>query len=152
MFAAVGLVVLMLMVFGGFAITGGNLGPVSCTRFPHEMLIIGGAALGSHDRIGNSMRRPEAARRRTREDVQGAAIQEAGLSRRIFLVSTLMKMMRTDGPVALESPHRGPESPPSVFTQYPSCSRTIRSSTSSATRCASSSSPPARSIRMRSRR
>jgi chemotaxis protein MotA len=34
------------MVFGGFAITGGALGPVM-HAVPHEMLIIGGAALGA---------------------------------------------------------------------------------------------------------
>lgn len=46
MFPVVGIVVLLLLVFGGFALTGGNLGPVM-HALPHEMLIIGGAALGS---------------------------------------------------------------------------------------------------------
>ena len=45
MFPAIGLVVLIAMVFGGFAITGGALGPV-LHALPHEMLIIGGAAAG----------------------------------------------------------------------------------------------------------
>ena len=45
MFVAIGLVVLLVMVFGGFAITGGALGPVM-HALPHEMLIIGGAAVG----------------------------------------------------------------------------------------------------------
>ena len=45
MFVAIGLVVLLLMVFGGFAFTGGALGPVM-HAIPHEMLIIGGAAAG----------------------------------------------------------------------------------------------------------
>src|SRR3546814_13659932 len=52
MFPVVGIVVLLLLVFGGFALTGGNLGPVM-HALPHEMLIIGGAALGSLI-IGNS--------------------------------------------------------------------------------------------------
>ena len=43
MFPAIGFVVLLVMVFGGFAITGGALGPVM-EAIPHEMLIIGGAA------------------------------------------------------------------------------------------------------------
>lgn len=52
MFPVIGIVVLILLVFGGFALTGGNLGPV-LHALPHEMLIIGGAALGSLI-IGNS--------------------------------------------------------------------------------------------------
>ena len=52
MFPAIGLVVLLAMVFGGFAITGGALGPVM-EAIPHEMLIIGGAAAGALI-IGNS--------------------------------------------------------------------------------------------------
>ena len=48
MFAGIGLVILLAMVFGGFAITGGDLEPVF-HAIPHEMLIIGGA-LRSHGR------------------------------------------------------------------------------------------------------
>ena len=46
MFAAIGIVILLVMVFGGFALTGGALGPVM-EAVPHEMLIIGGAAIGA---------------------------------------------------------------------------------------------------------
>ena len=53
MFAAAGIVILLLMVFGGFALTGGALGPVM-HAVPHEMLIIGGAAIGALV-AGNSM-------------------------------------------------------------------------------------------------
>ncbi len=52
MFAIVGIIVLIVMVFGGFVFTGGNLGPV-LEALPHEMLIIGGAGVGSLI-IGNS--------------------------------------------------------------------------------------------------
>ena len=52
MFPVVGIVVLILLVFGGFALTGGNLGPVM-HALPHEMLIIGGACMGALI-IGNS--------------------------------------------------------------------------------------------------
>ena len=38
MFPAIGFVVLIAMVFGGFALTGGALGPV-LHALPHEMLI-----------------------------------------------------------------------------------------------------------------
>ncbi|RZM20756.1 MAG: flagellar motor stator protein MotA, partial [Sphingomonas sp.] len=52
MFPIIGIVVLLVMVFGGFAFTGGALGPV-LEAIPHEMLIIGGAAAGALI-IGNS--------------------------------------------------------------------------------------------------
>jgi chemotaxis protein MotA len=52
MFPAIGFVVLIAMVFGGFALTGGALEPV-LHALPHEMLIIGGAAVGALI-IGNS--------------------------------------------------------------------------------------------------
>jgi flagellar motor component MotA len=52
MFPVVGLIVLIVLVFGGFALTGGNLEPV-LHAMPHEMLIIGGAAVGALI-IGNS--------------------------------------------------------------------------------------------------
>jgi len=52
MFPAIGLVVLLAMVFGGFVFTGGSLGPV-LEAIPHEMLIIGGAGAGALI-IGNS--------------------------------------------------------------------------------------------------
>ena len=52
MFPAIGLVVLLVMVFGGFAFTGGALGPVM-EAIPHELIIIGGAAVGALI-IGNS--------------------------------------------------------------------------------------------------
>ena len=54
MFPVIGLVVLLGMVFGGFVFTGGALGPV-LEAIPHEMLIIGGAAIGALI-IGNSMK------------------------------------------------------------------------------------------------
>ena len=44
MYAAIGMVILLVMVFGGFAVTGGALGPVM-EAIPHEMLIILGAAI-----------------------------------------------------------------------------------------------------------
>ncbi len=46
MYAIAGIVILIVMLFGGFAITGGALGPVM-EAIPHEMLIIMGAALGA---------------------------------------------------------------------------------------------------------
>ena len=102
MFAAIGLVVLLGMVFGGFAITGGDLEPV-LHAVPHEMLIIGGAAIGAVI-AGNSMKEIKQFGGGFAKVFKGPTYKKKDFLDVIFLVSALMKMLRTDGPVALE-PH-----------------------------------------------
>ncbi|MDP1576343.1 MAG: flagellar motor stator protein MotA, partial [Cypionkella sp.] len=46
MFGIIGIVVILVMVFGGFVIHGGHLAPIM-EALPFEMIMIGGAALGS---------------------------------------------------------------------------------------------------------
>lgn len=116
MFAAIGLVVLLAMVFGGFALTGGDLGPVM-HAIPHEMLIIGGAALGAVI-AGNSMKELKAFGGGFVKVFKGPAYKKKDFLDVIFLVSSLMKMLRTEGPVALE-PHIEDPKSSAVFAQYP---------------------------------
>jgi len=116
MFAAIGLVVLLVMVFGGFAITGGHLEPV-LHAIPHEMLIIGGAAVGAII-AGNSMKEIKQLLSGFAKIFKGPKYKKKDYLDAIFLVSGLMKMLRTDGPVALE-PHIEDPKSSSVFGQYP---------------------------------
>jgi chemotaxis protein MotA len=116
MFPVIGIVVLILLVFGGFALTGGNLGPVM-HALPHEMLIIGGAAVGSLI-IGNSGADLKALGGGLAKVFKGPAYKKQDYLDVILLVSTLMKMMRTDGPVAVEPHIEDPKSSP-LFQQYP---------------------------------
>ncbi|SEH16338.1 chemotaxis protein MotA [Sphingopyxis sp. YR583] len=116
MFPAVGIVVLILLVFGGFALTGGNLGPVM-HALPHEMLIIGGAALGSLI-IGNSGADLKALGGGLGKVFKGPQYKKQDYLDCILLVSTLMKMMRTEGPVAVE-PHIEDPKNSTIFQQYP---------------------------------
>ena len=53
MYAIIGIIVLIIMVFGGFMLSGGAMGPV-LAAMPYEMLIIGGAAVGAMV-AGNSL-------------------------------------------------------------------------------------------------
>ncbi|MFM5948283.1 MAG: motility-associated protein, partial [Novosphingobium sp.] len=101
MYAAIGILILIIMVFGGFAITGGSLGPV-LEAIPHEMLIIGGAALGAlvtgnnlHGLkgLGGGFVKVFKGPRHTKQDHIDA----------IVLTTKLMKLLRAEGPVALES-------------------------------------------------
>ncbi|GAO80626.1 MULTISPECIES: flagellar motor stator protein MotA [unclassified Sphingopyxis] len=116
MFPVVGIVVLILLVFGGFALTGGNLGPVM-HALPHEMLIIGGAALGSLI-IGNSGADLKALGGGLGKVFKGPQYKKQDYLDCILLVSTLMKMMRTEGPVAVE-PHIEDPKNSTIFQQYP---------------------------------
>jgi chemotaxis protein MotA len=116
MFPAIGIVVLILLVFGGFALTGGNLGPVM-HALPHEMLIIGGAAIGSLI-IGNSGADLKALGGGLAKVFKGPQYKKQDYLDCILLVSTLMKMMRTEGPVAVE-PHIEDPKNSTLFQQYP---------------------------------
>ncbi len=116
MFQAVGILVLILMVFGGFALTGGNLGPVM-HALPHEMLIIGGAGIGSLI-IGNSVKELKALGACLGKVFKGPQHNAQDYLDCIFLVTRLMKMMRVDGPVALE-PHIEDPATSSIFGDYP---------------------------------
>ncbi|PTQ08138.1 flagellar motor stator protein MotA [Sphingomonas oleivorans] len=116
MFAAIGLVVLIAMVFGGFAFTGGSLGPV-LHAIPHEMLIIGGAAVGALI-AGNSMKELKALGSGMAKVFKGPKYGKKDYLDTIFLVSKLMKMLRTDGPVAVE-PHIEDPKSSTIFAEYP---------------------------------
>ena len=116
MFPAIGFVVLIAMVFGGFAFTGGDLGPVM-HALPHEMLIIGGAAVGALI-IGNSGRELKGMGGGFMKVMKGPKYKKQDYLDAIFLVSKLMKMLRAEGPIALE-PHVEDPKSSSVFGEYP---------------------------------
>ncbi|MES2290884.1 MAG: flagellar motor stator protein MotA [Pseudomonadota bacterium] len=116
MFPAIGLVVLIALVFGGFAFTGGNLAPV-LEAMPHEMLIIGGAALGALI-IGNSGAELKALAGSLGTVFKGPKYKKKDYLDAIFLTSRLMKMMRTEGPVAVE-PHIEDPKGSAIFGEYP---------------------------------
>ncbi len=116
MLAIVGIIVLLVMVFGGFALTGGNLGPVM-HALPHEMLIIGGACLGALI-IGNSVKDLKALGGGLGKVFKGPKYVKQDYLDCIFLVSKLMKIFRTDGPVALE-PHIENPGESVIFAEYP---------------------------------
>jgi chemotaxis protein MotA len=116
MFAGIGLVILLLMVFGGFAITGGDLEPI-LHAIPHEMLIIGGAAVGAIV-AGNSMKELKAFGGGFGKVFKGPKYNKKDYLDVIFLVSTLMKKLRTEGPVALE-PHIEDPKASTLFSEYP---------------------------------
>jgi chemotaxis protein MotA len=116
MFAIVGIVVLLVMVFGGFTITGGALGPVM-EAIPHEMMIIGGAAAGALI-AGNNMHGLKALGGGLGKVFKGPRHNKQDHIDAILLTSRLMKMLRIDGPVAMEAHVQDPNSSP-IFAEFP---------------------------------
>ncbi|KPF52290.1 MULTISPECIES: flagellar motor stator protein MotA [unclassified Novosphingobium] len=116
MFAGIGIVVLLAMVFGGFIITGGAIGPVA-EAIPHEMLIIGGAALGATI-TGNSMHELKGIGAGLGKVFKGPKHNKQDHVDAIVLCAKLMKILRSDGPVALESHVADPKSS-ALFAEYP---------------------------------
>lgn len=116
MFAAIGIVILLVMVFGGFVIAGGSLGPVMAAM-PIEMMIIGGSAIGATV-TGNSMHELKLLGAGVGKIFKGPRYSDEDHVDAIALCSKLMKMLKTEGPVALESHVTNP-SESAIFAEYP---------------------------------
>jgi chemotaxis protein MotA len=116
MFAAIGLIILIACVFGGFLITGGDLGVV-LHALPHEMLIIGGAAVGALV-AGNSGHELKALGGGFAKVFKGPRYKKQDFLDCMLLVAKLMKMLKAEGPVALE-PHIEDPSSSAIFNEYP---------------------------------
>ncbi len=116
MYVIIGIVILLVMVFGGFAITGGALGPVM-EAIPHEMLIIGGAALGAIV-TGNSMHEIKAIGGSFIKLFKGPKHNKQDHIDVIILTTRLMKLLRSEGPVAMESHVQDPANS-AIFAEFP---------------------------------
>ena len=116
MYAVIGMVILLVMVFGGFALTGGALGPVM-EAIPHEMLIIGGAAIGATI-TGNSMHQLKAIGSGFAKIFKGPKHTKQDHIDAIILVTRLMRLLKSDGPVALESHVTDPANS-ALFAEFP---------------------------------
>jgi chemotaxis protein MotA len=116
MYPAIGIVILLVMVFGGFAFTGGALGPVM-EAIPHELIIIGGASVGAIV-AGNSLHELKALGSSFAKIFKGPRHSKQDHIDAIALTSRLMKLMRTEGPVALESHVENPQDSP-MFAEFP---------------------------------
>ena len=120
MLAAIGIIVLLLMVFGGFVLAGGALGPI-LAALPLEMMIIGGAAIGAV-LIGNSMHEIRLLGGGVVRIFKGPRYTEQDHVDVIALTSKLMRILRSEGAVALENHVTNPENSP-IFSEYPRLQR-----------------------------
>jgi len=116
MMAIVGVVVLLVMVFGGFALAGGSLMPV-LIALPFEMIIIGGAALGAMI-ISNDTKSLKQIGGGVARIFKGPRFKKQDFLSAIFLTVRLMRLLKAEGTVAVEPHVEQPESS-TIWADYP---------------------------------
>lgn len=116
MFAGIGIVVLFVMVFGVFMLSGGDMGVV-LYALPIEMGIIGGSAVAALI-IGNNGAQLKALLGGFGKVFKGPTYIKKDFMDCILLVSKLTKILKSEGPVALEPHIEDPKASP-IFSEYP---------------------------------
>jgi chemotaxis protein MotA len=115
MIGVVGIVIIFVMVFGGYSIHGGKL-EVVLHALPFELIMIGGAALGAFV-LSNDM----AGIKHTAKDVakvfKGPRWKHGDYRDLLCLLFELIRIARNN-PVALEEHIEGPDAS-SIFGKYP---------------------------------
>ncbi len=115
MIGIVGIVVIFVMVFGGFIISGGKLGVV-LEAVPHEMIVIGGAAVGAF-LLSNDV----AAVKHTLKDLgkvfKGVKWKPSDYRDMLCLLFELIRLARQN-PVGLEEHTENPKDS-TIFARYP---------------------------------
>jgi len=115
MLSIVGIVVVLVMVFGGYTAAGGKLG-IIFEAVPFEMMIIGGAALGAF-LIGNDGPTIKHTGRDLIRVFKGPIWKRDDYQDLLCLLFSLIKLSRRD-PVAIETHIEEPENSP-IFQAYP---------------------------------
>ncbi len=115
MIGILGIIIIFVMVFGGYLAAGGHM-DIILYSLPYEMAIIGGAAIGAFV-ISNDI----AAVKQTLKDVgkvfKGPKWRKQDFQDILCLIFSLIKLARAS-PVDLESHIEGPESS-TIFNKYP---------------------------------
>ena len=115
MIGIIGIVVIFVMVFGGYIAAGGKLG-IILKSLPFELMMIGGAALGAF-LVGNDM----SAIKHTVKDIakvfKGPKWKPEDYRDLLCLLFQLIRLARQN-PVAIEEHIETPEESP-IFSRYP---------------------------------
>lgn len=115
MIGIVGIIIIFVMVFGGYVEAGGKM-EIILEALPHEMIVIGGAAIGSF-LLGNDI----ATVKQTLKDIgkvfKGAKWKATDYRDLLALLFDLVRIARSN-PVALEEHVENPEGS-AIFGRYP---------------------------------
>ena len=116
MFGIIGLVLLHICVFGVFILHGGSMDVIAHAA-PAELATILGAGIAAM-LVGNDLDTIKGVAGGFGKIFGGSKWKKQDFLDAIFLVSRLMKILRVDGPVALEAHVENPESS-AIFSEYP---------------------------------
>ncbi len=115
MIGIIGIIVIFVMVFGGYALSGGHL-LVVLEAIPHEMIVIGGAAVGAF-LIGNDMSTVKHTVKDLGKVFKGSKWKQQDYQDLMCLLFTLIRILRKN-PADIE-PHIENPSESAVFGAYP---------------------------------
>lgn len=115
MFGIVGIVVIFVMVFGGYVLAGGKMG-IILKSLPFEMIMIGGAALGAF-LLSNDLSSVKHAVRDIGKVFKGPKWRNSDYRDLLCLLFELIRIARSN-PVALEEHIEKPEEL-TIFARYP---------------------------------
>ena len=115
MFGIIGIVVILVMVFGGFVLHGGHLGPI-LKAMPFEMIMIGGAAVGAF-LLSNDFPAVKQTLRDVSKVFKGPKWKPGDYRDLLCVLFELVRMSRSN-PVALEEHIEDPHNS-AVFGRYP---------------------------------
>lgn len=110
-----GIVIVLVMVFGGYILAGGKLG-IILKSLPYEMMMIGGAAAGAFV-ISNDGATIKHSLKDLGRVFKGGTWKKADYQDLLCLLFTLIKIARND-PVAIEAHIEAPAESP-IFQAYP---------------------------------
>ncbi len=113
----VGILIVFVMVFGGFLIAGGNMS-VIIKAAPIEMMIIGGAALGAYI-IANPMKIIKAGFKLAIKAMTAKGPQKKDYVELLQMMFQLFQAYRKEGPQGIEKHIEEPEKS-DIFKAYPS--------------------------------
>ena len=115
MLAVIGLVVTLVMVFGGYVIAGGKIG-IILHSLPYEMMMIGGAALGAF-LVGNDMGTIKHVGGDIGAALSGPKWKKQDYQDILCLMHEMIVMLR-ESPVDIEAHIEDPANS-SMFAKYP---------------------------------
>ena len=115
MLVIIGYVVVMLAVFGGFALNGGHL---AALFQPLELLMIGGAAIGAF-LVGNNGKAMKGTLKALPTLLKGSKFTKSLYMDLMSLMFEILTKVRKEGLMSIEGDVEKPEDSP-IFAKYPS--------------------------------
>tara|TARA_R110002094_G_scaffold93498_1_gene94903 strand:+ start:653 stop:1522 length:870 start_codon:yes stop_codon:yes gene_type:complete len=115
MFGIIGIVVIFVMVFGGYVLAGGKMG-IILEAVPFEMIIIGGSAVGAFV-LSNDLAAVKNTLKDVRKVFKGPKWTPEDYRDLLCLLFELIRIARTN-PVALEEHIEAPNDS-GIFSRYP---------------------------------